>query len=157
MKWLVTLSGEKTWEYRTYATPPYRELANAAARDLEHTVKAAPTSISPKLNVCCVVLAAFSLAVKSPQATLPSSLKAVTAFLLGLGDAPVVPRPVWVAYNRVPRRGCRGVGKLKRQLVLLMDIILSQNAWSNQLQASKLLILKPLDSFVKLGFGQKLR
>jgi hypothetical protein len=35
-----------------------------------------------------------------------------------------------------------------------MDIILSQNAWSNQLQASKLLILKPLDSFVKLGFGQ---
>jgi hypothetical protein len=82
--------------YRTYATPPCRQLVAILDLVVEsgRTVKAAPTSIRPKLNVCWVVLATFSLGDKSPHATLPSSLKAVTVFLLGLEDAPVVPIPV---------------------------------------------------------------
>jgi hypothetical protein len=82
--------------YRTYATPPCRQLVTLSGPSSEsgRTVNAAPTSIRPKLNVCWVVLAAFSLGDKSPHATLPSSLKAVTAFLLGLEDAPLVPNPV---------------------------------------------------------------
>jgi hypothetical protein len=103
---------------------------------LEHTVKATPAIISPKLKVCWVILAAFSLAVKSPQGTLPSSLKVVTAFLLGLGEAFVVPKPVWVAYNRDARRGCNGAGRLTRLPALLIDIILCRSASESQLLTS---------------------
>jgi hypothetical protein len=75
-----------------------------------------------KLKVCCVVLATFSLADKSPHATLPSSLKAVTAFLLDRG-AVEVPSPVCVAYNRAAKIGRRVAGKLKRGDVRLREFI----------------------------------
>jgi hypothetical protein len=65
--------------------------------DVELAVNTAPRIMKPKLKVCWVILAAFSPALSSPHGTLPSSLKAVTAFLLGLGEVPVVPKPVWVA------------------------------------------------------------
>jgi hypothetical protein len=77
------------------------------------TVSTAPRMIKPKLKDCCVVLAAFSLVDKSPHATLPSSLKAVTAFLLGLGVVLVVPSLVCVAYNLAAIMGRRAAGKLK--------------------------------------------
>jgi hypothetical protein len=78
------------------------------------TVRTAPSMMKLKLKVCCVVLAAFSFTDRSPHGTLPSSLKAVTAFLLGRGVALVVPRPVWVAYNRAARIGRRLGGHLSR-------------------------------------------
>jgi hypothetical protein len=58
------------------------------------TVKRAPRIIMPKLNVCCVALAALSLADRSPHATLPSSFNTVTGFLVLVGWGLVVPRPV---------------------------------------------------------------
>jgi hypothetical protein len=67
-----------------------------------------------KLNVCCVALAAFSFPLNSPHGTLPSSLKAVTAFLLGREAAFDVPNPVSVAYNRAARIGRRLGGHLRR-------------------------------------------
>lgn len=78
------------------------------------TVNTAPTRITLKLKVCWVVRAAFSIGDKLPQATLPSSLKAVTAFLLGCGVAFEVPRPVCVAYNRATIMGRRAAGKDRR-------------------------------------------
>jgi hypothetical protein len=69
------------------------------------TVKIAPTTISPKLNDCCVVLAAFSIGERLPHGTRPSSLNAVTAFLLGCGAELEVPNPVWVAYSRTAING----------------------------------------------------
>jgi hypothetical protein len=66
-----------------------------------------------KLNVCCVALAAFSFPLNSPHGTLPSSLKAVTAFLLGR-EAFDVPKPVSVAYNRAAKIGRRLGGHLRR-------------------------------------------
>jgi hypothetical protein len=60
-----------------------------------------------KLNVCCVALAAFSFPESSPHGTLPSSLKGVTAFLLGREEAFDVPKPVSVAYKRAARTGRR--------------------------------------------------
>jgi hypothetical protein len=67
-----------------------------------------------KLKVCCVVLAAFSFTDRSPHGTLPSSLKAVTALLLGRGLGLVVPKPVCVAYCRAKRRGRIPGGHLRR-------------------------------------------
>jgi hypothetical protein len=85
------------------------------------TVKQAPRMMKPKLNVCCVVLAAFSLADRSPHATLPSSLKGVTAFRLGWGAALDVPRPVCVAYNLAATIGLSADGKLKRETARLLS------------------------------------
>jgi hypothetical protein len=112
LKWLVLLSGENTSVYITYATPPYSNISTDAGRWSFgiQTVNIAPRIIMPKLNVCCVVLAAFSLAERSLHATLPSSFNIVTAFLFLVGCALVVPRPVWVAYRRAARIGRRPLG-----------------------------------------------
>lgn len=85
-----------------------------------------------KLNDCCVVLAAFSLIERSPQATLPSSLKAVTAFLLARGASLVVPKPVCVAYSLAANSGRRFGGNLKRDLAVVSEFILEmQMNWRN--------------------------
>jgi hypothetical protein len=76
------------------------------------TVKTTPKIIIPKLKDCWVVLAAFSLADKSPHATLPSSFSIVTAFRFFAGCALLVPRPVWVAYNRAATIGLMLLGNL---------------------------------------------
>jgi hypothetical protein len=80
------------------------------------TVNTAPTSTVPRLNVCCVVLATLSRADKSFQATLPSSLNVVTAFLLGCDGELVVPSPVCVAYSLVARIGRILEGRLNRHV-----------------------------------------
>jgi hypothetical protein len=131
-----------------YHAPLLRFSNYLSGRVPDHTVKAAPIIIKLKLNVCCVVLAAFSLAVKSPHATLPSSLKAVTAFLLGRGEAPpVVPNPVWVAYNRLAIKDFGGAEGLRRQLVLLRDFILNRNTKGYQAQTKKFYASKTWGSF----------
>lgn len=50
-----------------------------------NTVMRRPPRTSPKLNVCCVVRAAFSLRLRSFHCTRPSSLTIVTRFLDELG------------------------------------------------------------------------
>ena len=80
------------------------------------TVNTIPSVIKPKLKLCCVVLAIFSLPLSSPHATLPSSLKAVTAFRRGCDGLLEVPSPVCDAYVRAAIRGRRGAGKLRRKL-----------------------------------------
>lgn len=59
------------------------------------TVRTMPPMIKLKLKLCCVALLAFSPADSSDHGTCPSSLNAVTFFLLG--PCGVVPRLVWVA------------------------------------------------------------
>jgi len=119
------LSGEKTSAYITYATPPYAILALAELPlSARPTVRIAPSMMKLKLNVCCVVLAAFSLAVRSPHGILPSSLKAVTAFLLGGGVVLVVPKPVCAAYNRAARIGRRLGGHFSRDRGRAREFIL---------------------------------
>jgi hypothetical protein len=94
------------------------------------TVRIAPSMMKLKLKVCCVALAAFSFPVKSPHGTLPSSLKGVTAFLLGREEAFDVPKPVSVAYNRAARMGRRLGGHFKiergrtREFILPIGIAL---------------------------------
>lgn len=65
------------------------------------TVKRAPPPMSVKLKLCCVVLATFSVVLRSPHFTRPSSLKTVTllCFCFEVPGA-VVPRLVCVAYAR---------------------------------------------------------
>jgi hypothetical protein len=76
-------------------------------------VRTAPNNMNPKLNVCWVVLAAFSLAVRLPQDTLPSSFNMVTFFLRGFVPLLVVPKSVWVAYNLAAITGRRLAGRLR--------------------------------------------
>jgi len=115
LKWLVLLSSEKTSVYMKYATPPYTMLVTVKLLFSPRlAVRIAPTMMKLKLNVCCVALAAFSFPLNSPQGTLPSSLKAVTAFLLGREEAFDVPKPVSVAYNRAAKIGRRLGGHLRR-------------------------------------------
>ena len=58
-----------------------------------------PTSMNPKLKLCCVALPAFSPTERSAHFTLPSSLNGVTDFLFGPVEG-AFPSPVCVAYVR---------------------------------------------------------
>lgn len=49
-----------------------------------------PAKMIPKLNVCCVVRAAFSRVLKSAHLTRPSSLATVICFLEGAAAPPRV-------------------------------------------------------------------
>ena len=60
------------------------------------TVMTIPAKMIPRLNVCCVVRAAFSRVLRSPHLTCPSSLATVICFLEGPA-VPVPPRVFWVA------------------------------------------------------------
>lgn len=107
-----------------YATPPYTLLATAKRPFSPRlTVRIAPTMMKLKLNVCCVALAAFSFPLNSPHGTLPSSLKAVTAFLLDREEAFDVPKPVSVAYNRAAKIGRRLGGHLRRDTGRTRELI----------------------------------
>lgn len=92
------------------------------------TVSTAPTRITLKLKVCCVVRAAFSMGDKLPQATLPSSLKAVTAFLRGCDAAFEVPRPVCVAYKRAAIMGRRAAGKDRRGVARVKEFMMKDRS-----------------------------
>jgi hypothetical protein len=70
-----------------------------------------------------VVLAAFSIGERFPHGTLPSSLNAVTAFLLGCGALVEVPKPVCVAYNRTARSGRIVDGRDKSGAARVSEII----------------------------------
>ena len=91
-------------------------------------------TISPKLNDCCVVLAAFSIGDNCPHATLPSSLNAVTAFLLGWGAALDVPSPVWVAYDREARSGRIADGRDRNGETRAIEVIVKNDAADNKEQ-----------------------
>ena len=52
--------------------------------DERQTVSTMPLRTSPRLKVCCVVLATFSLRVRSCHWTRPSSLTTVTCLLVGV-------------------------------------------------------------------------
>ena len=55
-----------------------------------HTVIRSPVMMTPRLKVCCAVLAAFSRLLRSPQRILPSSFATVICFLEGPAESPTL-------------------------------------------------------------------